>query len=242
MNHTARFWALVPAAGIGSRMGAEIPKQYLRLHGKTILEHTLERLLQIPELAGVLVAINAADTHWPELPLANDARIQVVEGGDERRDSVLNGLRALEPQVDEQDWVLVHDAARPCVRLDNICAMCEQLEGHPVGGILGVPVADTLKRSQQTGDGTFEIEATVDRSALWRAQTPQMFRFGVLYPAIQQALAEGYAITDEASAVEHAGLAPLMVEGRSDNIKITRPEDLVLAEVILTAQAQIPSP
>lgn len=236
MSHAARFWVLVPAAGIGSRMGADIPKQYLRLHGKTILEHTLERLLQIPDLAGVVVAINAADTLWPELPIARDARIQTVDGGDERRDSVLNGLHSLAPRVDEQDWVLVHDAARPCVSLDNIRAMCQQLEQHPVGGILGVPVADTLKRTRQAGEAAWEIDVTVDRGRLWQAQTPQMFRFGVLYPALQQALAEGYAITDEASAVEHAGLAPLMVEGRTDNLKVTRPEDLALAELILAAQ------
>lgn len=227
-----RYWALVPAAGIGSRMGAEVPKQYLTLHGKTILEHTLERLLQIPGLEGIIVAINPFDEYWQQLPLSNHAKIETVDGGQERSDSVINGLRALRDRAHKLDWILVHDAARPCVTLDSIQSMFDALEEHLVGGVLGVPVSDTLKRINEE----YGIEATVDRRVLWHAQTPQMFRFGILHHALHKALAEEFVVTDEASAVERAGYQPLMVEGRRDNLKITRPEDLALAEVLLQIQ------
>jgi 2-C-methyl-D-erythritol 4-phosphate cytidylyltransferase len=226
------FWCVVPAAGIGSRMGLEFPKQYLKLHDKTILEHTLTRLLLIPGLRGIIVAIHAADSWWPELSIAGDSRIQVVHGGDERCDSVLNALEYLITVADTQDWVLVHDAARPCIALESINRLIESLNGNPVGGILGVPVSDTLKKVKMD----LHIQETIDRRTLWQAQTPQMFRLGLLHTCLTTAISQQHAITDEASAVEFCGYSPLILEGRSDNIKITRPDDVALVQFILNQQ------
>lgn len=227
------YWAIVPAAGIGSRMGADIPKQYLEIHGKTILEHTLDRLLQLPHLTGIVLLVNPFDERWPTLSMIHHDKIKVVDGGHERCDSVLNGLYALEEYLQPLDWVMVHDAARPCVDLADIEQLVDELGAHLVGGILGVPVSDTIKRLNEN----YGIEETVDRRVLWQAQTPQMFRYGVLAKAMREALHLGLAVTDEASAVEAAGYVPLMVEGRRDNIKITRPEDLPMAELILKLQS-----
>lgn len=229
-----RCWAVVPAAGIGSRMRADLPKQYLPLRGKTLLEHTLERLLAVPDLAGLVLALSPDDPHWARLPLANDRRIAVVDGGAERSRSVLNALNYLTLQARADDWVMVHDAARPCITPSAIDNLRRHLEGHPVGGIIGVPVGDTLKR---VGDSQ-AIESTCDRNGLWQAQTPQMFRYQRLHQCLARALGHGETVTDEASALELAGYQPLMVEGRTDNIKVTRPEDLALADAILQRQEQ----
>lgn len=228
------YWVIVPAAGVGARMGAGRPKQYLTLKHKTILEHTLERLLQLPQLNGIVVAVSAQDTFWQTLPVFNHAKIRVIEGGRERCDSVLNGLDALDEYLQPLDWVLVHDAARPCVDLRDVEELIEKLQDHLVGGILGVPVSDTVKRLNDD----YGIEETVDRRVLWQAQTPQMFRYGVLAKSLRTALQQGITITDEASAVESAGYVPLMVEGRRDNIKVTRPEDIAMAELILELRTQ----
>lgn len=227
------MWAVVPAAGIGARVGASFPKQYLTLHGKTILEHTLERLLQLNAIAGIVVAIAAKDDFFSQLAISKNPRIHTVIGGQERSNSVLNALHFLKDKVDQQSWVLVHDAARPCVSLASIQKLINAISDHAVGGILGIPVSDTLKqvvRSQH-------ILTTQDRSALWQAQTPQIFRLALLHSALIQGLANSYSITDESSAIEMLGLQPLIVEGRADNIKITRPEDVALAEFILQQQA-----
>ncbi|MCG6969028.1 MAG: 2-C-methyl-D-erythritol 4-phosphate cytidylyltransferase [Gammaproteobacteria bacterium] len=224
-----RFWAVVPAAGSGSRMGAEKPKQYLSLLHKTIIEHTLQRLLSHDSIAGLSVAIGAADIYWDSVQLDTDKTVVVTEGGQERCHSVINALNALNNIAAPQDWVLVHDAARPCVRMQDIDKMIQELKAHPVGGILAVPVHDTIKRSSAAGD----IVETVDRRNLWQAQTPQMFRLQALRAALQQAIEDGFMVTDEASAMEHSGLKPKLVEGHADNIKVTRPEDLPLAEFYL---------
>lgn len=228
-----RYWIIVPAAGVGARMGASLPKQYLTIDSKTILEYTLERLLQVPQLAGVYLALSLDDSYWSSLALAKHPALKIIAGGNERCDSVLNGLQALQNEADNNDWVLVHDAARPCVTLESIIMLIEQLKDHSVGGILGVPVSDTLKSVDQSQ----AIQHTVDRSVLWHAQTPQLFRYGLLRDCLLQALAAGQTITDEASAIEACGYKPLMVHGRSDNIKITRPEDLAIAKLILQQQA-----
>lgn len=233
MNHSSSsqisaYWIVVPAAGIGARMGAAFPKQYLPLVGKTVIEHTLERLLALPDVAGVYLVLGAEDTYWGDLPLAQDKRITRVVGGVERCDSVLNALTQLQIKASPNDWVLVHDAARPCIHAHSILQLIEQVKNHPVGGILGVPVSDTLK---QVADSV--IHSTADRRLLWQAQTPQMFRLGLLSDCLQRALAEGKVITDESSALECYGYQPLMVQGRSDNIKITRPEDLAIAAMLL---------
>lgn len=225
------YWIVVPAAGVGARMGTECPKQYLPLVGKTVVEHTLERLLTLPDIAGIYLVLGTGDTHWNDLPLAHNSRIHRVAGGAERCDSVLNALEQLQDKASPNDWVLVHDAARPCIHTQSILHLIEQVKNHPVGGILGVPVSDTLK---QVSDSV--IDSTVDRRLLWQAQTPQMFRLGLLGDCLRRGLAEGKLITDESSALESYGYQPLMVQGRSDNIKITRPEDLVIAAMLLQQQ------
>lgn len=227
-------WAIVPAAGIGTRMRSDLPKQYLRLRGKTLLEHTLERLLAIPDLAGVVLALSPTDPYWEQLPLAGNARIAVVDGGSERSRSVLNALNYLTLQAEAEDWILVHDAARPCITPSAIASLRRHTANHPVGGILGVPVGDTLKRVGPRN----VILNTCDRRGLWQAQTPQLFRYQLLHQCLARALGQSEVVTDEASAMELAGYQPLMVEGRTDNIKVTRPEDLALAEAILQRQEQ----
>lgn len=231
-RQTPAYWIVVPAAGIGSRMGASCPKQYLPLADKTVLENTLERLLAVPDIAGIYLVLSAEDTHWDKLPLAQNVNIHCVTGGTERCDSVLNALEQISGHASPGDWVMVHDAARPCIDIQNILHLIERVGNHPVGGILGVPVSDTLK---QVTDSS--IDLTIDRRLLWQAQTPQIFRMALLRDCILRGLAEGKLITDESSALELYGYQPLMVQGRTDNIKITRPEDLAIAAMILRQQA-----
>ncbi|MBI3771189.1 MAG: 2-C-methyl-D-erythritol 4-phosphate cytidylyltransferase [Gammaproteobacteria bacterium] len=233
MSETTRYWAVIPAAGIGTRMGAVQPKQYLTLRGKTILEHSITRLVAHPRISGVMVALSPQDELWPTLMLTHISKlIYTTVGGAERADSVLNAITALSKVAAENDWVLVHDAARPCLRSSDIDRLIQQLAQHPIGGLLGLPVADTMKRTNAQG----EIIATVPREHLWRALTPQMFRLAVLRDALRQAASRGLHITDEAAAMEAAGYMPMMVEGHPDNIKITRPEDLALAQMYLEQQ------
>jgi len=231
-SSSQRYWVVVPAAGMGSRMGSEIPKQYLLLGTKTILEHTLERLLEIPALAGIVVAVSETDLLWKSLPINKNPLIHTVIGGAERANSVLNGLDYLHDKLQAQDWVLVHDAARPCVTLSNISLLCESLKNDDVGGILAIPVSDTLKQVAAHN----VIDKTIDRGPLWRAQTPQLFRYQLLCDCLTQTIARNDTITDEASALELCGFTPKVVEGREDNIKITRPDDLLLAAFILQQQ------
>ncbi len=217
------FWAVIPAAGIGSRMRADRPKQYLELAGRTILEHTLDCFLDHPRLKGLVVSLVADDPWWPNLPCSRDPRIVCAPGGKERADSVLNALtRLAELGAGDQDWVLVHDAARPNLSAFDLELLLTELADDPVGGLLAVPARDTLKRAGPDG----RVRETVDRSLIWQAYTPQMFRFAALYRALADALVAGVSITDESSALEWAGQTPRLVEGRADNLKITRPEDL----------------
>ncbi len=228
-----RYWAVVPAAGVGRRMGGDQPKQYLELQGRRVLDHTLQRLLDHPMIDRLYLALSADDAYWDECDYARDPRVVRVTGGKERCHSVLNALRVLQKDADADDWVLVHDAARPCLSAADLDRLTKRLAGHPVGGLLGVPVQDTLKRVSDRG----EVMATVPRGDLWHAYTPQMFRFGLLYRALQQALESGELVTDDASAMEMAGHTPLMVEGHAGNIKITRPADLPLAAFYLSREA-----
>lgn len=225
-------WAIVPAAGVGRRMLSQIPKQYLRLGSRTVMEHTLARFIDHPGIDGLVIAIDAHDRVWPSLSISSSKRLTTVVGGRERCHSVLNALQWLATGAQAQDWVLVHDAVRPCLTIEDLDRLMLELETDSVGGILAVPVSDTLKR----GDTDDRIANTVDRTDLWHALTPQMFRLQVLHRALQAAVADDEAVTDEAAAVERVGLRPRLIEGRSDNIKITHPEDLVLAERILAAQ------
>ncbi|MCP5230775.1 MAG: 2-C-methyl-D-erythritol 4-phosphate cytidylyltransferase [Zoogloeaceae bacterium] len=228
---TPRHWAVIPAAGVGRRMKSATPKQYLPLAGKTVIEHSLNALCSHPAIAGAVVAVTETDPYWPELNAGCDGKpLLRAPGGAERCHSVLNALDVLAGVADEADWVLVHDAARPCLHRDDLDRLIAEAGAHPVGGILAVPVRDTMKRADQDGD----IARTEDRVGLWHALTPQMFRLGELRTALRDALDRGALVTDDASALELAGRAPLLVEGAASNIKITRPEDLALAEFFLT--------
>ena len=217
------FWAVIPAAGIGARMAADRPKQYLQLGSLTILEHSLLSFLDHPRLKGLVISLAVGDPYWPALPCALDSRIQRVDGGKERSGSVLNALPHLHAQgASDDDWVLVHDAARPNLARSDLDNLLSELADDPVGGLLAVPARDTLKRADSHG----RVTETVDRSMIWQAYTPQMFRLGALHRALADSLVSDVSITDEASAIEWAGQSPRLIEGRSDNIKVTRPEDL----------------
>ena len=228
-------WAVVPAAGAGRRMSTTIPKQYLPLGEKTVLEHTLDTLLACRQLAGVVVVLSADDGYWPDLQERYSSQsLEVVTGGAERCHSVLNGLTHLAGKAAADDWVLVHDAARPCVRLTDIDTLIDTLSATSHGGLLGVPVADTMKQV----DGDDRVTAMIVREGLWHAYTPQMFRLGRLRTALQHAIDNDLLVTDEASAMERAGIQPQMVQGQRDNIKITVPSDLELAAFYLQTREQ----
>ncbi len=231
--NSSTVWALVPAAGIGSRMQADRPKQYLPLANKTVIEYTIERLASHEGIAGVIIALAPNDPWWAEITLPDNISVHLVDGGSTRADSVLNALNKLTELTRDDPWVLVHDAARPCIRHHDIDTMMSSLCGDTVGGILGIPVNDTVKRVNENQN----ITDTVSREGLWRASTPQMFRLNALLSALVQAKQQGEIITDEASAMELAGLQPKMIEGHADNIKITLPNDLALAELFLKQQA-----
>jgi len=225
-----RFWAIVPAAGRGARMAAEgPPKQYLQIGQKTVLEWSVGALLKRHDCAGVVVALAEGDEHWAQLDLRYDSRVIAATGGSQRTDSVAAGLEALASRCDENDWILVHDAARPCLSAHDLQRLIETLHDDEVGGLLAATVVDTLKRSDDEG----RIEQTLSRESLWRALTPQMFRYGLLRRALLQARSQRVAVTDEAQAIELLGLKPRLVPGNADNIKVTLMEDLRRAERIL---------
>jgi 2-C-methyl-D-erythritol 4-phosphate cytidylyltransferase len=225
---------IVPAAGSGQRMAGSLPKQYLPLAGRTVLEWSLAPFLARAEFQSVVIVLAAADDRWPTLPVSGDRRIMTVTGGAQRADSVRAGLKFIVDLAKAEDWVVVHDAARPCLDAADLERLLRTLADDPVGGLLATPVQDTLKRA----GADQRVEATVPRTRLWRALTPQMFRYGVLWQALEQGVAGGAQITDEAAAVEGLGLKPVLVAGRSDNFKITVPEDLAMAERQLAARAQ----
>lgn len=226
-------WVIIPAAGSGTRMSGPCPKQYLKLHQTPILQLTLERL-NLPNIAGMVVCLAEHDEYWDTLTLPRP--IIRAPGGIERCHSVFNGLQVLRQYASPDDWVLVHDAARPCVRTADIAKLMTELADHPVGGLLAVPVRDTMKRVKP--GQSLEVLATVSRVGLWHALTPQMFRLGLLYTALAEVLNRGHLVTDEAEAVERMGNWPVLVEGHADNIKITQPPDLELAQLYLQQQLQ----
>jgi 2-C-methyl-D-erythritol 4-phosphate cytidylyltransferase len=223
-----QHFAIIPAAGSGRRMGAAIPKQYLMVQGKTILEYSIQALLNISFIKQIVVVLAPNDGYWKKLPasLIQHPRILTAVGGNERQESVLNGLMTLRSALGSDDWILVHDAARPCLVQCDVFQLAEKLAQHPIGGLLGAPVRDTLKRCSPEG----AVQETVSRQNLWHALTPQMFRYRVLLDALHSALSKQQTVTDEASAIELVGRTPLMVPGRADNIKVTMPEDLLLVE------------
>ena len=231
-------WALVPAAGSGRRFGAEIPKQYLQAAGKPLIEHALDALLSHPDIEGVVVALAADDPQWPGWATLHGKPVLTCVGGGERADSVLAALRALPADLAADVIVLVHDAARPNLRGEDISRLHDAALAHADGAILAAPVRDTLKRA----DCDANIAMTEPRDGIWRALTPQAFRRDVLIRALEAARADGIVVTDDAQAVERLGLHPRLVEGREDNLKVTTPADLQLAEFLLTRQLQDKAP
>jgi 2-C-methyl-D-erythritol 4-phosphate cytidylyltransferase len=228
MAGTDRLWCIVPAAGSGRRVGAGIPKQYLPLAGKPMIECTLERLAACREIGALMVVLADGDAYWHGIASVRGKPVRTATGADERSGSVLSGLRALPSDVGVDDFVLVHDAARPCIAADDVALLVAR--GVPAGGaLLAAPVRDTLKR----GNAERRSVATEPRESLWRALTPQLFRRGELTDALEAAHADGIAVTDEAMAMERAGHRPLLVEGAEDNIKVTTAADLALAAFLL---------
>ena len=225
MSNESDIWAVIPAAGIGRRMQSDIPKQYLKLIDRPVIEHTINRLLAVDQVRGVVVSLQADDTHWPNVHIESTKPVLVAAGGEERCHSVMNALDLLSTQPEykrDTVWALVHDAVRPCVDHSDILKLIAIAAGTESGGLLATPVRDTMKRQ----DHNQCVQQTVDRAGLWHALTPQLFASGSLYAALESALAQGRLVTDESSAMEQAGYRPKLVQGREDNIKITRPADL----------------
>ena len=235
MIKSQKCWAIIPAAGIGTRMGVETPKQYLSLAGKTVLEHALLHFCEHDAIHGVVVVLSEDDRYWKSVSVVTNRKIHTTTGGQQRYHSVLNGLNYLEKIAQPDDWIMVHDAARPCVRLEDINKLIDAANGTEDGAILAVPTRDTMKRA----DKDYKIRETVSREDLWHALTPQIFRFSTLRTALQKAIVNNIPITDEAQAVEMMGLRPLLVEGYADNIKITHKADLALAETHLRQQKRL---
>ena len=238
-----RYWLVMPAAGVGRRFGTSKPKQYALLQGRTVMEWALAPFLADPSCAGAVVVLANEDPYWAEIEArigkgAAGRPLMVAHGGAERSHTVRNGLAALASRADSDDWVLVHDAARPCLAPEDLQQLLARLGGHPVGGLLATPAADTLKRAKHPPDpaGHCEIEQTVDRAGLWRALTPQMFRYQMLCDALESALGAGRLPTDEAQALEWTGRQPVLVQGSAANIKITSADDLLLAGALLSAR------
>ena len=225
-----RIWFVIAAAGQATRFGGRLPKPYLEIGGKTLLEHGLAALASARGVAGGVVVLANGDRRFERLPPAVRRRVMTVAGGASRAASVLNGLQAL-IAAREDDWVLVHDAARPCVQRRDVESLISACRRDRIGGLLAVPVADTVKEAGDDG----RCLRTLSRERLWRALTPQMFRRGPLMRAIGEALARGQEPTDEAAAIESLGLRPLLVEGSALNVKVTRPSDLALAEAAMRA-------
>jgi 2-C-methyl-D-erythritol 4-phosphate cytidylyltransferase len=227
----SRIFGLIPAAGTGTRMGSDLPKQYASLGGRMMLEHAIDALLADARIEQLLIVVAAGEPRWRQI--VADERVEFVEvGGASRAESVRNGLARLAMSASAEDWVLVHDAARPCLAREELADLIDALIDDPVGGLLAVPIADTIKLDE---DG--RVAHTVDRARLWRALTPQMFRLGVLDDAFER-VRDTATITDESSAVERIGHAPRLVVGRASNIKVTRPDDVPLAEAILRMQGR----
>ena len=230
-----RIWFVIAAAGASTRFGGPVPKPYLRIAGKSLLEHSLAAIARLPGIAGGVVVTAAGDRRYARLPARLRRSVTTATGGPSRAASVLAGLTAL-ARAAPDDWVLVHDAARPCLPRADLDALVTECRRDPVGGLLAVPLADTLKQADADGRSA----RTLPRERLWRAQTPQMFRHGLLSRALERALAEGFDATDEAAAIEGIGLRPRLVAGSPLNLKVTQPADLALARAALALARRAP--
>lgn len=228
------IWAVVPAAGSGRRFGGEIPKQYREIAGAPLMEHALRALLASPDVRGIVVALDPSDRRADAINSLADVRVQTVAGGAERAHSVLAGLELLAKHASDEDWVLVHDAARPCLPLESLTALIDCARAQGEGAILAAPVSDTLKQV----DDCARVTRTVDRSVLWRAQTPQLFPLIKLRRALRKCLEEIGDVTDEAMAMEWAGETVHIVAGPPSNIKVTVEADLAYVDMILRAERE----
>lgn len=246
-------WIVVPAAGIGERMGGQTPKQYLTLGSTSVLQATLSRLLQVPDVSGIVVVLSADDTLWPTIKAGSDPKVHTTIGGTSRAESVAAGLQFVLSKCKPDTWVLVHDAARPLIQVSDVQRLSDAVyNSGAVGGILATPVQDTLKQASEY----YGIECTINRETLWQAQTPQLFRVGDLAEAIEKAIADDkkaaqvsgefddpdnsfMPLTDEASAMERLGHEPLLVEALQPNFKITRPVDLRIANALLNDEVMM---
>lgn len=231
-----RYFVVMPAAGSGRRFATSQPKQYATLGTSTVIEQALAPFEADADCAGIVVAVSAGDAAWPVIAARRTRVIETAVGGEQRAHSVRNGLRALVGRARDDDWIMVHDAARPCLTAADLALLKRELASHPVGGLLAVPLADTLKRALEPGTHAVHVDSTVDRAGLWRAATPQVFRLGMLSRALEAAIDAQRLPTDEAQAMEWIGLRPQLVAGRTDNIKVTTAEDLALAGAILAAR------
>jgi 2-C-methyl-D-erythritol 4-phosphate cytidylyltransferase len=227
-----RYFLIIPAAGSGRRFAASLPKQYAALGTATVIEHALAPFETDADCTGIVVVVATDDPTWPAIASRRTRLIETAPGGAERVHSVRAGLSALAKHARDDDWVMVHDAARPCFTAADLALLKKELAAHEVGGLLAIPLADTLKRAANAADPP-TVEVTIDRSALWRAVTPQVFRYGHLTRALDAALSGGRIPTDEAQAIEWLGYRPRLVAGRPDNIKVTTADDLRLAAAIL---------
>ncbi|MEM7304215.1 MAG: 2-C-methyl-D-erythritol 4-phosphate cytidylyltransferase [Pseudomonadota bacterium] len=231
MNEKVGCWAIIPAAGIGQRSGSNIPKQYIQISGKTILEHALTPFLDNPRIKAIVIVLNKDDSHFSDLDIHSTKEIHTVIGGDSRTQSVFNALLEIKPRITNDEYVLVHDAARPCLSNNDLDKLMDAAFSNEAGCILGAPMVDTVKKVDND-----RIVKTMDRSNLWRAYTPQMFRYELLLNALSDCINKNIPITDEASAIEVAGLMPGIVLGQASNIKVTTADDLMIAEKFLSAE------
>ena len=238
MTAASQYWAIIPAAGTSQRMshavGEQTPKQYLPLGTTTVIEASLSCFLKHPKICGIIVTLNENDQHWDNIDLTGNEKIHTVVGGNTRTESVQNAVSYLDNMpVKGNDFILVHDAARPCLRFGDLETLIAELKEEKVGGILAAPVSDTLKLADVHNQDSYLVTKTLDRSNIWRAFTPQMFRVKYLKKALNHCEKNSIPVTDEASAIEILDLPVKLIQGHSDNIKITHQEDLQLAEVIL---------
>ena len=224
-----KYWVVIPAAGIGRRMGSNVPKQYVSVNGKTIVEHTIDNFIGRKEIENICIAISESDKHWPALPISKNKKIITTIGGSERYESVYNALCALKDKANDDDWVLVHDAVRPCLKKSIIDRLITDISSNDVGGILALPCFETMKKVNNNR----HIEETINREIIWRAQTPQVFKYKKLLLAIEKAINENIHITDEAMAMELLNYKPIVIMGDEKNIKITHQIDLKHLELFL---------
>ena len=223
-----RIWAVIPAAGVGKRYSSDIPKQYLSLDGMPVLLHSINKFVKLDEIHEILVALNPDDEFWQKLNFSHP-KVKTINGGPERCNSVNSALEELSGRAENGDWILVHDAVRPCISDFDLNKIIEIVHDEDVGGLLACPILDTIK---EVGDN-LDVLKTIPREGLWSAMTPQIFRYELLKKALNAVLNSGRSVTDEAKAIELIGLTPKIIEGDKTNIKITHPSDMVLAESII---------